>query len=144
MLPRSVRRRCPAIIFAASRTARVPGRITFLIVSISTIRGIRGPGVPAGTKCANMCCVWLIQPNNINDNQRGNLSDSVRARCLVEVKTYGVSPRKLLKTISEKIEIKIIVLPGLLVPRRVLNSLWSVDISVDHKNDHRDGMAQNE
>lgn len=55
VFPSRVRRRWPAIIFAASRTARVPGRITFLIVSIKTIRGISGPGVPAGTKCANMC-----------------------------------------------------------------------------------------
>ena len=55
VLPRRVSRRCPAIIFAASRTAKVPGRITFLMVSIKTIRGIKGPGVPAGTRWANMC-----------------------------------------------------------------------------------------
>ena len=42
-------------MFAASRTARVPGRIMFLIVSISTIRGMSGPGVPAGTRWANIC-----------------------------------------------------------------------------------------
>ena len=55
MFPKSVSRRWPAIMFAASRTARVPGRIMFLIVSIKTIRGISGAGVPAGTRCANMC-----------------------------------------------------------------------------------------
>ena len=50
MFPRRVRRRCPAIILADSRTAKVPGRMTFLIVSIRTIKGIRGPGVPKGTR----------------------------------------------------------------------------------------------
>jgi len=62
VLPKSVRSRWPAIIFAASRTAKVPGRITFLIVSIKTINGINGPGVPCGTRWANMCWVWLIHP----------------------------------------------------------------------------------
>ena len=87
MFPRRVRRRCPAIIFAASRTAKVPGRMMFLIVSIKTIRGMRRPGVPAGTKWANMCWVWLIQPNSINESQRGSLKVRVKARWLVEVNT---------------------------------------------------------
>ena len=50
VFPNKVKRRCPAIILAASRTARVPGRIIFLTVSIRTINGIRAPGVPNGTK----------------------------------------------------------------------------------------------
>lgn len=87
--------------------------------------------------------MWLIHPNSINESQRGNLRASVRARCLVEVKTYGIRPRKLLKTISEKIEINMIVLPGLLVPSRVLNSLCRVDIRFVHRRDHREGIVQN-
>lgn len=59
----------------------------------------------------------------MNANQRGSLRASVSARCLVDVKTYGIKPKKLLKTISEKMEIKTIVLPGLLGPSSVLNSL---------------------
>jgi hypothetical protein len=35
-----------AIMFAANRTARVPGRIKFLIISIHTINGIRMGGIP--------------------------------------------------------------------------------------------------
>lgn len=62
VLPNSVNNKWPAIIFAANRTARVPGRIIFLIVSIQTIKGINTAGVPWGTKWANMCCVWLIHP----------------------------------------------------------------------------------
>ena len=55
VFPRRVSRRWPAIMFAANRTAKVPGRIIFLTVSISTIKGISGPGVPAGIKWANIC-----------------------------------------------------------------------------------------
>lgn len=47
--------RCPAIILAINRTARVPGRIIFLIVSIITIKDIRAIGVPWGTRWVNMC-----------------------------------------------------------------------------------------
>lgn len=44
-LPSRVISKCPATMFAISRTARVNGRITFLIVSISTINGIKADGV---------------------------------------------------------------------------------------------------
>jgi len=50
--PSNVNRRWPATILAANRTAKVPGRITILTLSINTITGIRRPGVPTGTKCA--------------------------------------------------------------------------------------------
>lgn len=62
VFPRRVNNKWPAIIFAESRTARVPGRIIFLIVSINTIKGIKTEGVPWGTKWANMCLELLIQP----------------------------------------------------------------------------------
>lgn len=52
--PKSTRRRWPAIILAAKRTANVPGRITLLTVSIRTMKGIRIPGVPKGTKWASI------------------------------------------------------------------------------------------
>lgn len=45
----------PAIIFAVNRTAKVPGRIMFLIVSIKTIKGIKIAGVPWGIMWENMC-----------------------------------------------------------------------------------------
>lgn len=50
VFPNKVNSKCPAIILAVSRTASVPGRITLLIVSIQTIKGIRAEGVPCGTK----------------------------------------------------------------------------------------------
>jgi hypothetical protein len=33
-----------------------------LIISIHTMKGIRGVGVPVGTKWASICWVWLIHP----------------------------------------------------------------------------------
>jgi hypothetical protein len=46
IFPSKVNSRCPAIMFAVSRTARVPGRIKFLIVSMMTMNGINIVGVP--------------------------------------------------------------------------------------------------
>jgi len=46
LFPNRVNNRCPAIMFAVKRTASVPGRIRFLIVSIITINGINMVGVP--------------------------------------------------------------------------------------------------
>lgn len=86
VLPRRVKRRWPAIILAVNRTAKVPGRITFLIVSIHTIKGISAEGVPWGTKWANICWVWLIHPYSINLSQRGSANERVIVKWLVLVK----------------------------------------------------------
>lgn len=43
-------RRCPAVKFAVSRTPRASGRINKLIVSIIMRTGIRGSGVPSGSR----------------------------------------------------------------------------------------------
>jgi len=44
-----VNNKCPAIILADSRIAKVKGRIIFLVVSINTIKEVKGRGVPKGT-----------------------------------------------------------------------------------------------
>jgi hypothetical protein len=111
VFPNNVNSKCPAIILADSRTARVPGRIIFLIVSIKTIKGIKTGGVPCGTKWANICFVLLIHPKNIKLNQRGRANDSVRVMWLVLVKMYGNRPKKLLKRINVNNEINIKVVP---------------------------------
>ena len=85
--PNNVSNRWPAIMLAASRTANVPGRIIFLTVSIKTINGIRTPGVPWGTKCANICCVWLTQPKIMKVIHNGRDKDRVITRWLELVKT---------------------------------------------------------
>lgn len=111
VFPSKVNSKWPAIILAESRTAKVPGRITFLIVSIITIKGIRTVGVPWGTKWANMCFVLLIQPNIIKLSHKGRASLNVKVIWLVLVKIYGKSPRKLLKRIKVNKEININVVP---------------------------------
>lgn len=98
-------------MFAESRTAKVPGRIIFLIVSIKTIKGIKTGGVPWGTKWANICFVLLIHPKNIKLNHRGNAKDRVKVIWLVLVKIYGNKPKKLLKTIKVNKEINKKVVP---------------------------------
>lgn len=55
VLLNKVNSKWPAIILAVNRTAKVPGRIIFLIVSINTIKGIRIEGVPWGIIWINIC-----------------------------------------------------------------------------------------
>ena len=143
VFPKRVNRRWPAIILAANRTARVPGRIIFLIVSIQTINGIRTAGVPWGTRCANICWVWLIQPYNINLIQRGRARASVRVKWLVLVKIYGNRPKKLLNKIIENRDTKMNVLPLWFESfNRVLNSLWRVNKILFQIMLYRDGIIQ--
>lgn len=77
VFPNKVKSKWPAIILAASRIAKVPGRITFLMVSINTINGIKAKGVPWGTKWANICLVCLIHPNVIKVIHKGKDKDNV-------------------------------------------------------------------
>jgi len=124
VFPKSVNNRCPAIIFAVSRIASVPGRIIFLIVSIHTMNGIRTGGVPCGTRCANICIVLFIHPYSINLVHRGRANARVKVKCLVLEKMYGNNLRKLLNRMNENNEIKIKVVPFiLLIFKRILNSL---------------------
>jgi hypothetical protein len=106
LFPNRVNNRWPAIMFAVSRTASVPGRIKFLIVSITTINGISMVGVPCGTRCSNIWLVFLIHPNSINLIHKGNASVSVSVRWLVLVKMYGNSPRKLFARIIKNSEVR--------------------------------------
>ena len=48
--PSKVNNKWPAIILAVNRTESVNGRMIFLKNSIKTINGIKGDGVPTGTK----------------------------------------------------------------------------------------------
>ena len=56
--PSSVSNKWPATMLAAKRTAKVPGRITLLTVSIITITGIRALGVPSGTRWVKILLYW--------------------------------------------------------------------------------------
>lgn len=106
LFPSKVSSKCPAIMFAVNRTASVPGRIRFLIVSIITINGINIVGVPCGTKCSNMWLVFLIHPNSINLSHIGSARVNVSVKCLVLVKMYGNNPRKLFIRIIRNRDVK--------------------------------------
>jgi hypothetical protein len=84
--PNSVIRRWPAIILAVSRTAKVNGRMIFLIDSIKTINGIKAGGVLCGTKWANMCFEWLIHPKSINESHIVRENENEGIKWLVDVK----------------------------------------------------------
>ena len=63
---------------AASRIESVPGRITFLTVSIITITGINATGAPLGTRWANNILYWFFIENTILPIQIGKASVNVK------------------------------------------------------------------
>jgi len=122
-LPNKVRSKWPAIILADRRTVKVPGRITLLIVSIKTMKGIRKLGVLIGTKWANIYFILLIQPNSMKANHRGAASVRAIIKWLEPVKIYGNRPRRLFMEIIIRMLIKINVLLYEEDFNNVLNSL---------------------
>jgi hypothetical protein len=142
--PKSVRRRCPAIRLAVSRTERVKGRIRLLIVSIKTINGMRRTGVFWGIKWANIDFGVFSQPNSIMDSHIGTDIDRVVAIWLVEVKMYGRSPGRLLIKMNKKIATIICVTPvavfRLII---ILNSVWRAIRIFFHTNPILLGISQN-
>lgn len=102
--------RWPAIMFAANRIARVKGRIIFLIVSITTIKGIKIVGVPFGIKWINKLDVLNSHPCIIIPNHKGRAIIRVIDIWEVAVKIKGNRPGKLFNRIKIKtLKIKIIV-----------------------------------
>ena len=58
-------------MLAANRTDSVIGRMKFLTSSIKTIRGIKAPGVPEGTKCDKIF-LGLLRKANFNKYSNSN------------------------------------------------------------------------
>ena len=88
-------KRCPAIIFAASRMAKVKGRIIDLTSSIKTITGTRTSGVPNGTRCAKKDDLFFKKKLNMYPTHILRLMQLVNTKCLVPVNTKGRRPNKL-------------------------------------------------
>jgi hypothetical protein len=63
------------------------------------VNGISTVRVPWGTRCSNVWLVFLTHPNNINLIHKGRARVSVSVKCLVLVRMYGNSPKKLFVTI---------------------------------------------
>jgi len=142
--PNNVINKCPAIILADNRTAKVPGRIILLIDSIKTIKDINTVGVFCGTKWMNIWLVWLIQPNSIKANHIGMAKDKLVTKWLVLVKIYGNRPMKLFNIIKIRIEININVLPFIAFkPSNNLNSLCKIFIKLLNNIKNILGIIQN-
>lgn len=123
----SLIRRCPATILAARRTDRVIGRIRFLISSITTIKGMRTPGVPAGTKWdKNLLIALRTKPTSVkNQTQTANLS--VKEILLEGVKVYGVNPMKFMEQQNINSQVKNPKLHGITFSLiGILNSLYVI------------------
>jgi len=129
--PKRVSNRCPATILAARRIDSAPGRITFLTLSMITIIGIKGPGVPEGTKWAKTLLNWYISDISILPSHSGRPNVKVIERWLDLVKICGQSPMKFEKIININMEIKIEEVPGIeSLPKTALNSLSIYMISI--------------
>jgi hypothetical protein len=81
--------------------------------------------------------LWPASPS-----PKGSASVNVIVKCLVLVKVNGNNPRKLLNIINENSEMNIKVLPLILSPSSVLNSLWSFINSIFHAIVCREGINQ--
>lgn len=100
-LPNSLINKCPATIFAESRTDRVIGRIEFLIISIITIKFISWVGVPVGTICAIIVEKFLAHPNNMKANHILKARVNEKDKWAVGVKSKGVKAIMLINKIIE-------------------------------------------
>lgn len=87
-------------MLAAKRTDRVMGRIILLIISMITIKGIRGTGVPVGTRWARNSKVLLIVLYKMKAIHRGRARERVIARWLVAVNVKEINPKVLFERIS--------------------------------------------
>ena len=130
-------------MLAANRTDKVKGRMTLLVSSIKTMKGIRAGGVPMGTRWASMFCGVFSLPINMCPTQRGKARPIAKVRCLEEVKIKGNSPIKLLSKINKNSLIGKYVNPGAAeVPIIELNSWWRVEVNDFSLLVEEDGRAQ--
>ena len=73
-------------MLAASRTESVMGRIKELTSSISAIKGIKGPGVPKGTRWAKTESNDKNKLQSISPAHIGSANLRLKERCLEAVK----------------------------------------------------------
>jgi len=87
-------------MLAARRTDRVKGRMKLLISSIITMKGIKAPGVPNGTRWASILLGDDTQAHVMWPTQIGRAKENAAVRWAVEVNTYGASPKTLFNKIK--------------------------------------------
>lgn len=66
--------RWPAVRFAVRRTPSASGRIRRLVVSIMIRAGIRGVGVPSGSRCPREIEGWFRRPVSMVASHSGKAS----------------------------------------------------------------------
>ena len=91
---------CPLNIFAASLKPREMFLAMYDINSISTSRGNKPRGQPAGTKSEKKPNLCSKKPKKVDPNTTVKLIKNVRAKCDVGAKLYGIIPTKLLVNIN--------------------------------------------
>lgn len=108
--------RCPAVIFAVSRTANAIGWINRLIVSMIISMGIKGSGVPWGKKCARDAFVLWRKPKITVPAQRGIAMPRFIDSWVVGVKEWGNKPNRFVEPINiiSEISMSVQVCPFLL------------------------------
>jgi len=85
-VPNKVNNKLPATMLAASWIAKVAGRITLITASMTSIIGIRNPGVPGGTKYTTTLFHWKIIESVISSSHNGNTNLKMIDKCLGGVK----------------------------------------------------------
>lgn len=84
--------KCPAVIFAASRTPNVIAFVLYDINSIGTISGAIPIGVPAGINIAKKSNLCFINPIIVHPNHILTLIPNATIMCAVGVNVYGTIP----------------------------------------------------
>lgn len=105
------RSRCPATMFAVSRTHRVIGRMRFLVISIITMKFIRGVGVPCGTRCVMTFFVCVVAPNSILVSHMIIAITKFVSSLVVLANVCGSSAAMFMMTIIRNIVVIIFVVP---------------------------------
>jgi hypothetical protein len=122
-------------MLAASRTERVIGRISWLMLSIITINWERGSGVLRGTKCLKKCVVFFVILKITIPSHKHRALLNVISMWAVRVNTYGIS----LVTFSIRMEKKkvnrILSLPFWLLVLKVAFSSCSIICFIDFTKD---------
>lgn len=90
---------CPAIMLAASRSARVSGRIKNLSTSIRPISGARARGRPLPTSLASFLAEFPLDARTLASHS-GSAIATVKTRCLEILITHGTNPARFTETNS--------------------------------------------
>lgn len=134
---------CPALMLAASRKDRVIGRTRVLTVSIKIRNGLSQAGAPPGRRDARVVEGLKHLLEIINLSQRGSPKDSVKIKWEEELKTYGITPIKLIVVIKMYRATRRVVRPFRFVVEVRLPCWFIISVGIDKSQNSCLGEAQN-